>query len=432
MEKSNNITLYILLFLANMLVYFPILGNKFLDFWDDQWVVMNIYTEGGLNCLNIWNILTEFYKGQYAPLNEFFYLILFSIGGYNSFIFHLGSLFFHIVNTCLVFLVIKNVMILTRWNTTDNVNSISFITALLFAIHPFNVEAVAWLSASKVLIYSFFYLLATYTFILYLKRRNYVYYIFTLLLFFCSFLGKEQAVTYPLWMLLMYWMVGYSIKNKRIWIESMPFFILSFWFGITTILSQWVNGEGYLTDNTNYSLWQRLVYACYAFIEYGVKSIFPIKLSYLYPFPSQVGEMLPLWLLSYPILLLIILVSFWRYIGRSPMSFGILFFTIHVIIVLHFIPLSRYAVIADRYAYLASIGICFIIAYYVKMANIVCYKQRRVITLVFICYLSYMGVYSNLRTRIWYDTNTLKKELRELLLQRDNYEIEYLNMFESH
>lgn len=51
-------------------VYFPVLGNDFLYYWDDQWQVMNRYTEGGLHFNNLWAILTEFYGGQYAPANE--------------------------------------------------------------------------------------------------------------------------------------------------------------------------------------------------------------------------------------------------------------------------------------------------------------------------------------------------------------------------
>ena len=96
---------FIILGVSAVVVYYPILNNQLLDFWDDQWVVMNYYTEGGFTIQNIWRILTEFYHGQYAPFNEYLYLVLYSIAGYNPFVFHLASLILHIVNTCLVFLV---------------------------------------------------------------------------------------------------------------------------------------------------------------------------------------------------------------------------------------------------------------------------------------------------------------------------------------
>ena len=179
-------------------------------------VVMNYYTESGINIQNIWNILTEFYHGQYAPFNEFLYLSLYSVFGYNPFVFHLASLLIHIVNSCLVFIVLKKLLALSgRIPERDKVNLISFITALTFCIHPFNVESVAWMSASKVLVYAFFYLLATYTFLLYLERKKKRFYVYTVVLFIFSFLGKEQAVVFPLCMILIYWLLNYKLSDKK-------------------------------------------------------------------------------------------------------------------------------------------------------------------------------------------------------------------------
>lgn len=63
--------LYIVLFLVGItcLVYFPILRNGFLDFWDDQWVVMNHYTESGLNKQNLYSIFMDFYHSLTSDSN---------------------------------------------------------------------------------------------------------------------------------------------------------------------------------------------------------------------------------------------------------------------------------------------------------------------------------------------------------------------------
>ena len=412
---------YILfLIIPVFIIYFPILENDFLDFWDDQWVVMNQYTERGINLDNIWAILTDFYHGQYAPFNEYLYLLLFNIAGYNPCIFHLASILIHYINVYLVFIILRQLLISSNRVDMKNVNLISFLTTLLFAIHPFNVESVAWMSASKVLVYALFYLLATYTFLLYLKNNRFIFYIFTLILFFFSFWGKEQAVTFPVWLFL----ILLFLNKQKAWHLLVPFLFLSFWFGITTMISQGVNGEGVLTENTTYSFGQRFVYACYSFFEYLFKSIFPIKLSYLYPFPSQVGESLPVWLLTYPLLLLILFVAFRKQLSRWPIALGLLIFTIHIIIALHIIPLSRYAVVADRYAYISTIGICFIISSYsVKHLN------NKLICCLLVIYILYMGIYANQRSYVWQNTDTLKQELRSLLQQRENYDIEYNRTF---
>jgi hypothetical protein len=413
----------LLLVAAVIMVYYTILGNDFLYFWDDQWVVMNHYTEGGFNFSNIWAIFTEFFHGQYAPLNELLYLILYSFFDYNPFYFHLASLLLHAFNVLLVFHGLKLLLQLSVEIETKHISAISFFAALLFAVHPFNVESVAWMSASKILVYSFFYLLATYSFLLYIKHKKYRYYIFSVLLFVCSFFGKEQAVTFPLWVLLIYWCTGHSFKTRSVWVSTIPLFALSLLFGIITMLSQAATGSGALSNELSYPVWQRIVYAGYAFVEYVLKCVFPFKLSYLYPFPSVVGDPLPLWLLFYPMFIAIALVVFGKYIIKNKvLLFSLLFFIIHIAVALHIIPLSRFAVVADRYAYIASIGVCFSISFgIVYLFN----KYKKVgkifVSVLFACYVLYLGIYANARTRVWYDTDTLKEEIRHILKQREDY-----------
>jgi len=406
--------------------YFPILENDFLYYWDDQWVVINQYTENGLNMQNLWAIFTEFYHGQYAPLNESLYLFLYSIFGYKPFWFHLTSLLLHIANALLVYVCICRLLELSQKIVVEHKGATAFFTALVFAIHPFNVESVAWMSASKVLIYSFFYLLATIAFISYLKNEKLKYFFLTLFLFICSFFGKEQAVSFPLWILLICWVTGHSFKNPKVWFAAIPFLILSLAFGIITILSQ---TGGSLFEQEGYPAWQRIVYACYSFTEYLLKSVFSFKLSYIYPFPSLVGDPLPLWLLLYPMLLTILLLAFWKsVITHKVWTFGLLFFGIHIAVALHIVSLSRFTVVADRYAYMATIGTCFILAYY-SVYFIKKWKGYRKTGLIAVlsAYLLYFGIYMNIRSRLWYDTDSLKKEIRELLKERNDYELRVKN-----
>lgn len=418
--------LSLLLVLAAVAVYFPILGHDFLYFWDDQWVVMNHYTEGGFTLTNLRLILTEYYHGQYAPLNELLYLILYNLFGYNPFFFHAASLILHALNTLLLFVVVEQLL---RLSVSVKVGAgqavwIAFLTALLFVVHPFNVESVAWMSASKILVYAFYYLLATYCFLLYIKHQKLWYYLLSAFLFVCSFLGKEQAVTFPLWVLLMYWFTGHqSLKDKKLWLTVAPLLLLSLVFGIMTMLSQAASGGGALSAETSYPVWQRFVYACYSLVEYMFKCVFPFKLSYLYPFPSVVGEALPAWLLLYPLLLTVTLIAFGKYILQNKLILlSLLFFLIHIAVALHLIPLSRFAVVADRYVYLSSAGVCLMLAYGAVYLFEKCKRRGKVITAsVLAAYILYLGIYANIRSRVWYNTDTLKKEIRELLKDREDY-----------
>lgn len=424
-QTSKSYLYFMGLTVLTFAVYWPILNNLLLDYWDDQWVVMNNYTRGGLSTENIWAIMTDFYHGQYAPFNEFLYLVLYSFDDYNPFVFHLASLLIHLINSWLVFITLKKLLILSGKVDINVIPIIAFLSSAIFCIHPLNVESVAWMSASKVLVYAFFYLLATYTFLLFLESTQLKYYLYTVILYIFSFLGKEQAVVFPIWMSLLYYILNYNLLERKVWTKILPFFILSLCFGIITILSQYPNGTGFLNAESNYPFWQRIIFGCYSYLEYIFKIVFPVKLSYLYAFPSAIGDPLPAWFMVYPIIILIILVSLWQQLFIKPaIAWGMLFFTIHIAVALHVIPLSRFVIIADRYAYLAVIGIGSIIAYYtVVLYNRLKRKNSRYIMVTLFCgYLLYCGIYAHQRTFTWYNVDTLKRELRELLKQRNDYQ----------
>ena len=236
---------------------------------------------------------------------------------------------------------------------------ISFITTLLFAIHPMNVEPVAWISAVKIPIYAFFYLLGLLCYVHYVSSHKFRYYLFTIVCFVCSFLGKEQAVTFPLALLIVDWFSNRKMKSSEVWSEKIVFFIMAFSFGIITILSQGVS-----TYEVIYPFYQRLIFSSFSIIEYITKSIIPLKLNYYYPFPIIVGEELPFKFYIYPVLMLFIMGWIWQYRKNSYILLGIFMFIVNLIVSIHFINMSRHAIIADRYLYLSYVGIAFLISYF--------------------------------------------------------------------
>ena len=401
-----------------LIVYYPAFGHDFLFFWDDQWVVMNHYTMGGFNLENIKNIFTEFHGGQYAPLNEMNYLTLYSLFGYDSFAFHLMSLIWHLANVVLVYLFVTELLhILSPENATLN-TQIAFFATLLFAIHPVNVESVAWLSASKVLIYSFFYLLALLFYLKYLNKPTIYYYLLVFALFVASSLSKEQAVTLPLCMLLIDCFSKRKLKDKNVWIEKIPFFFYALFIGLLTIKSQG-GGEATLA----YPLFQRPLLAAYAYFEYFVKCILPIKLSYLYPFPMQPQDDIPLRLWFYPVIILSILFAMYNIKHNRIIMFCVIFFTIHLLPVLHLISLSRFAIVADRYAYLSTVGVAILLVYVFSELCKKCkplYLKYKILIIIPMLYVLYLGIYANSYNRIWENTDSLKKNFRELLDDKKN------------
>lgn len=413
----------LLLSLACLITYCPIFFNQFQLQWDDQWVVLNAYTANGIQKQNLWRVLKEYYHGQYAPLNEFYYILLKAVFGYNAVWFHTGSFCIHLANVLLVYHFVNKLISLCNDLNVAASQRIAFLTSLLLATHPFLVEAVAWVSASKNILYAFFYLAALIFYLEYLASHKFYNLLLTMLLFIVSFGAKEQAVTLPCCLLLIDFTLKRNLKQRRIWIEKLPFFCLSVFFGFITMYSQAADGEGILSQEISYPFYQRLVFACYALTEYFVKCLIPIKLSYLYPFPSQVGEVIPFRFWIYPFVLLFatsFFCSFWK---QRWIFFGIGFFIVHIGLVLHIIPLSRYAIVADRYAYIASVGVFFIIAFLVNKAIAKNARKRKLYAFVAVIYVLCLAVYAHERCKVWYDTCSLKKELLYLLKQRNDYQI---------
>ena len=187
------------------------------------------------------------------------------------------------------------------------------------------------------------------------------------------------------------------------------------------MLSQSAVGAGVLTNEASYPLWQRFILGCYSLFEYIAKFLFPYKLMHVYPFPMIIGEALPGWMLFYPAFIVIIAITLRKYF-TTPIATGLIFFLIHIAIALHIIPLSRFAVIADRYIYVASIGLSFIIAYYfVQFVSKKTGVIKNALSIFFACIIIYLGSFSYLRSHKWKDSESIKKELRELIKQRPDY-----------
>lgn len=403
--------LFAILLMASI-IYSPVLGNDFLYYWDDQWMVTNSYTMGGWAWENLWHIFTDFYNGQYAPLAGLEYLSLYAISGYDPFVFHLMSLLWHMGCICLVWNVVGSLLKLHGGMSEMEILYVTSITTLLFAVHPVNVESVAWISAVKVLIYGFFYLLGLVFYIRYIQTFKFGCYLAVSFCFLFSFWGKEQAVTFPFALLIVDWFANRGLKGRNVWYEKSLFFILGLFFGVITVLSQ---GNG--ISSTVYPFSQRIVFACYALLEYVTKSLFPVQLNYLYPFPIQPGEALPLWLFAYPIIFCCLLAWGMTLRNNKYIVLGLLLFLVNLLFSVHLIPLSRHAIVADRYLYLSYIGIAFLIAYALLLLNrhIVAFRYASV---MFVLYVVYLSGYTYLYSQKWRNTSEVKRYLRELVDER--------------
>ena len=348
-----------------------------------------------------------------TPIAFFGYMALHSLFGYDPFYFHLYSVLLHIGCVCLVWRFIQTILRMHGGMAKNDILFVAFVTTILFAVHPLNVESVAWCSAVKVLLYAFFYLLGLLCYLAYIQNQKVIYYIATILCFLCSFLGKEQAVTFPLALLVVDWFANRKLKNVALWSEKMVFFIMALFFGIVTILSQ---GKGLY--EVTYTLPQRLVFGCFALIEYITKSLLPVNLNFFYPYPIVIGEELPASYYLYPILVLFLTGWIGVYRKNRYLLFGVLLFIVNLLFSIHILNMSRHAIVADRYMYLSYVGLAFLMGYgllWVKQKQPAYLKTALGILFV---YLIFLSAYTFQYTKKWKNTTMVKEYTKEVLDKR--------------
>lgn len=388
-------------------VYASIVGHDFLYEWDDHWVVINKYTEAGLSMSNLRAIFTEFYNGQYAPFNELSYVLIYTLFGYSAMAFHIVSILWHVTNTVLLFLFLNRLLKMIPDNPLLGQSAnIAWVCALLWAAHPVNVEPVAWVSASKILVYAFYYLAALLLYLYYIERPGLGKYFGLLALFVASFLGKEQAVVLPIAFLSVDYVTKRDEKIGYLLLEKTPFLILTLFFGIVTIVSQQDGGNMPI-----YSLWQRLIFCAYTLYEYMVKTILPLNLMYLYPFPISPKGSMPIMMYIYPLLVMAATYLIYVYRKERILVFGALFFVVHLLVAVHLISISRNAIVADRYNYLAMVGPLLVIAYYLCLWA---QKRRKWARLTVGLYFAYLCTYTIIYQQNWDNSEHVKRHVKEI------------------
>jgi len=423
-EYSRLIPLSILV-IVTVLLYQDVFSFEFQQLWDDGWVVKNAYTENGFEFENLWKILTEFYHGQYSPVNEFYYLCIYWVFGYDSFWFHVIGLCVHIANVILFYNFLFRMLKRYSSFSPEIILRISFTTMLIFVVHPILIESVAWLSASKIIIYVLLYLISLHCYLSFLENRGWRYFALTCVFFLLAFGAKEQAVTLPCCLLLMDYMEGRNFRSWAVWGEKIPLLLLSLFFGYLTMLSQAKFGQGALVKEDTYHFYENILLAFFSLSEYVTKCILPLHLSYIYPFPYNPGEPVPLKLWFYPIFITVSLASIWNILKTDKwLKFCALFFVIHIVVTLNLISTARYSIIADRYVYLSSFALFFLIAYCLEFLYRNRPKLTNLYTILVLFYVLALGTYSLNRVKVWHNSDSLKKEIREILKNRPDYDPE--------
>jgi len=346
------------------LVYLPVLNNEFVNF-DDVYYIQNNPQIAQLDAVSLRSYFTTFYFGNYQPLTLISLALDYQRGGPDPQVFHLGNLLLHMLNTVLVFWFVGS-LLQRRYRYTGasaawQPLAVALVSAALFAVHPMHVESVAWAAQRKDVLYTAFYLASLIAYLGYTNARRPGLYLASLLLFGCSVLSKAMAVSLFASLLAIDFYLGRLDRKKdtgRMAFgaqvkEKGPFLVVALTFGILATIAQ--KSSSFMAHSSLHTVWQQALYASYGFMQYLAKLIAPTGLSAYYPYPDPAALPIVVWLSP----VVGIGTLFWlvrSYRRHATAAFGLLFFLVNIGPVLQLIPIGNF-VMADRFAYLSSLGI---------------------------------------------------------------------------
>ena len=398
-----NTILVLSIIIITFIVFYPSLKNGFTN-WDDPGYVTenNLITQ--LNAKTIKYIFSHFVMSNYHPITMISIAVDYHFAKLNPFQYHFVNIIFHLLNSILVFILIYRISN-KKW-------IVAFVVTLLFSLHPMHVESVTWISGRKDVLFSFFFLLGLITYYSYLKidKNKLFFYFISFISFLLSCLSKPAAITFPLIILLFDFYTNRKFTFKS-GLEKIPFFVVSFIFGVLTIQSQ--------KEGAAISAWDtmqvhyRIMFASYGFITYILKFLIPFQLSAFYPYPVKfpIQESLPFIYYAAPFIVIGLFYVAYKLLKYSKnVAFGLLFYFLNIALVLQFVSVGA-SIMSERYTYLPYIGLAFIAGmeldrFYTNTSPSLT-TLKKIFVFVLVIYGLIFSSITYKRTKIWKNNETL-------------------------
>ncbi len=337
------------------LVYAPVRQHEFVRYDDPAYVVDNPVIRQGLSVAGVIQVFRTTVGEFWLPMAQLSHMVDVQLFGLNPAGHHLHSVLLHALNAALLFGLLS-MMTGSTWR--------SAAVAALFALHPLNVESVAWVAERKNVLCAFFWLTATWTYVRYARGRGWGAYLATCLLFMGALMSKPMAVTFPFVLLLLdFWPLGRGSPTSNVqrptspWlqllVEKIPFFLLSIGFSFLAYETQLAGGA--VSAGGALPLHARLAYSALNYLRYLDKLILPRDLSVLYPLKLSAPPVLA-WGMALVVLALIT-AAVLQGMRRCPYLLTGWFWFLGVLVPMIGIVMVGHHDIADRFTYVAQIGL---------------------------------------------------------------------------
>ena len=286
-------------------------------------------------------------QDHYWPLVYTTFWLEHKLWGFDPTGYHIVNVLLHLVNTLLLCHLMRRFAVSGAW-----------IVAALFAVHPLHVESVAWVFERKDVLSGLFYLAAVLAWMRFVEQPNPRRYVCSLVLYAAGLLSKSIVVTLPVALLIWHWWKQGRVTSTDL-LRLAPFCVV----GLVITIGDLSFSRSVAPVSFDYSFAERTLIAARALWFYAGKLLWPTNLAVIYPrWDIRVGDPLAWGYLIAAVALVVVLWRFRRQSGRGLLAGG-LFFAVTLSPTLGFVDYTymSYAFVADRYQYLAGIGVIAVV-----------------------------------------------------------------------
>ena len=367
---------------ATLAVYSRAVRNPFMHVDDQNYVTENPHVQAGMTWQTFTWALTATAAENWHPLTWLSHALDCQLYGLNAAGHHSTNILLHALNAVLLFLLLLRV---------TGAKGRSLLVAALFALHPLNVESVAWIAERKNVLSTLFFLLTLGAYGWYTRKPEVKRYLAVVAAFALGLAAKPMVITLPFVLLLLdFWPLqriqGWgqppsAVKGRKrkarspdlpvdkvfpvpqfqfskIILEKLPLLALCIASAAITIIAQ----RNYaIRPFEAYPLGGRIENAIYSYASYVWKMFWPTPLAFLYPYPRD-GR--PVWQFGLAVLFLVAVSTLvWRLRRTRPyLATGWLWYLGTLVPVIGLIQVGDQAM-ADRYAYTPAMGIFVMIVW---------------------------------------------------------------------
>lgn len=340
----------VLLFALTVLLYLPswqhgrLWGAPSEFIWDDDAMVWNnplIKEPDGL-----WRFWATTEAPDYFPLVSSLLWVQWRLWGMNPAGYHFVQALLHAGAAVLLWRVLRRLSVPGAW-----------WAGLVFAVHPVNVETVAWITETKNTLPMVLYLASLLAYARFDESGRRREYALSFALFVLALLGKTSVVMLPFVLLGIAWWRRGRIARADL-VRSVPFFAASLVLGLVTV---WFQSHRAIISTVirEDSFASRLAIAGRAVWFYLSKALVPLDLCFVYPRWS-VDPASPLAWVPLAALLAVFGAAWWKRAGWGRPVLAVLgYFTLSLLPVLGFVNIyfMRYSLVADHWQYVAIAGV---------------------------------------------------------------------------